>query len=237
MSHRVKIIRFIIYINELFFFYPKLRKFYKKQLTNKPLTVIDVGANRGQTIDFFLKNFNIFNLFAFEPNTILFRNLKQKYSRTINVNLHNLGVCFSKGKRLFNVNILDETSSFENINVKSQYAIKKAKILGVKIKELVDESYMVNTTNLNDFILETQLKNIDIIKIDVEGHEYEVLRGLFSKDLKTKTNYIQIEVHHGDMYSNNVTEINELLLLNNYKLLKSISHGFGNFSDLIYGLN
>ena len=37
------------------------------------------------------------------------------------------------------------------------------------------------------------------------------------------------------MYSNNVTEINELLLLNNYKLLKSISHGFGNFSDLIYG--
>jgi hypothetical protein len=54
------------------FFYPKLKRFYKKNLKKTNINILDVGANKGQSIDFFLKvNSNIAKIDAFEPNNKL----------------------------------------------------------------------------------------------------------------------------------------------------------------------
>ena len=55
MNLRTKIIQKLIHINESVFFYPALKRFYRKELAGSKLNIIDVGANKGQSIDFFLK--------------------------------------------------------------------------------------------------------------------------------------------------------------------------------------
>ena len=237
MSLRIKIIQYLIHINELIFFYPKLKRFYKNRISKKNVVIIDVGANKGQTIDLFINIYDSYEIYAFEPNKKLYYELKKKFFKNKNIHLQNAGVSEKRGELIFNENILDETSSFEDINLNSEYAFKKAKILGVKINELVKDSYLSEVITLHDFILEQQLKAIDILKIDVEGHELKVLKGLFKTRLKNRINYIQIESHNDDMYPNKMKEINKLLTLNNFKLLKSIKHGFGDFNELIYVLN
>ena len=61
--------------------------------------------------------------------------------------------------------------------------------------------------------------------------------GLFSGSLNTKIKYVQIESHNNDAYPNKMKEINKLLALNNFVMLKSIKHGFGDFDELIYVLS
>jgi hypothetical protein len=57
MNIRIKFIQFLININENIIFYPRLRTFYKSRKSDQyNMTIIfDVGANKGQSIDFFSK--------------------------------------------------------------------------------------------------------------------------------------------------------------------------------------
>ena len=73
----LKILTFLISIID----YSNKKKvliFFKYKLNKEPLTIIDIGAHKGETIDFFIKNFNINKIFSFEPNTDLFFQLKNK---------------------------------------------------------------------------------------------------------------------------------------------------------------
>ena len=236
MSLRIKIIQYLININELIFFYPKLRKFYKNYSSKEKAIIFDVGSNKGQSIDFFNNIYDSCEIYAFEPNVKLNQKLKKKYDNK-NIILHNLGVSEKKGELILNENILDETSSFEKMKEDSMYAFKKAKILGVKIDNLIAKSYYVKTISLCEFLKTKNIQIIDVLKIDVEGHEYKVLKGLFNGRLKTKIKFIQIENHINDAYSNQMKEIDELLSHNKYVLSKSFKHGFGDFEELVYVLN
>ena len=54
----------------------------------------------------------------------------------------------------------------------------------------------INVVNLSEFILNNE-KKIDILKIDTEGYEYNILRGIHKLDFK-KIRYIYFE-HHYDL--------------------------------------
>ena len=64
-------------------------------------------------------------------------------------------------------------------------------------------------------------KNVDLLNIDVEGHEYQVLKGINFK--KNKFKIILIEISHFNKESNkNAKKIRSLLLRNNYKYVKDL---------------
>jgi len=118
----------------------------------------------------------------------------------------------------------------------SDYLKMKSSILGVKPQNIIKESYPVKVTTLNDFIIRNEILEIDVLKIDTEGHEFECLDGLFnSKNIKD-IKIIQFEIHFDDMYLNNKSygEIKNLLNSNGYFEIKKIKHGFGNFYDAFY---
>ena len=62
---RIKLISFLLHISELYLFYPRLRKFYKKAIQKSDPLIIDVGSNKGQTIDFFLSIFPNCEMYGF----------------------------------------------------------------------------------------------------------------------------------------------------------------------------
>jgi FkbM family methyltransferase len=235
---RIKLLQALIEFNERVIFYPKLRKFYRKNVMSQKPTILDVGANKGQMISFFLSIFPDCNIYAFEPNAELFKKLVIKYKAQQNVHLFNKGVSNEKGKLLFNESILNETSTFEELNYDSQYLKIKSKILGIRPEKIIKRSYEVEVITLADFINEQNLAYIDVLKIDTEGHEFKCLLGLFKTNAKYPIQFIQLEEHNDDMYKNKISEeqISSLLGENEFILFEKIKHGFGDFHELIYGI-
>lgn len=230
---RIFIIRKLLGLIENIFYEKKLIKFYKKIFFQNRLNyVIDVGVNRGQSINLFQKINKNVEINGFEPNPSLFDKLILKYSNNPKITIYNLGCSENNGKKLFYENILDESSGFEEINYKSEWVKKKSKILGIKSKNLIDKKYYVNVIALSEFLKPKQ--TIDLIKIDVEGHEYMVLKGLFKKYIDVK--FIQFEVHNDNMYKNSIDYIKIVDLLNDNRFfeLKTIKHSFGNINDVIF---
>jgi FkbM family methyltransferase len=233
----IKVLKKLIDINESLFFERRLRSFYKRIPTIN--TVIDVGANKGQSIDFFLKINPECKIFSFEPNPNLFKLITNKYKTNPNIRIFNFGVSEYSGEKIFFENIFDYTSSFEELNMNSVYLQKKSKILGVKKDALIKRSYHVKTISLKEFIETHKISKIDVLKIDTEGHEYSCLLGLFKTPPITNIRYIQLEHHEDDMYKNknDFSQMNLLLTSNKFFLDKKIKHGFGNFYELIYRSN
>ena len=228
---RLKLITTLIHYNELLIFYPRLAKFYKSAINKKDPVILDVGSNKGQTIDFFLKHFSKARIYGFEPN----RKLVEKYKKYPNVSIANIGVSDQSGKLLFKETVTDETSTFEELNYDSEYLKMKARVLGVDPRNIVKKSYEVDVTTLADFIKNNKIGNIDVIKIDTEGHEYKCLVGLFKGD-KLSASFIQLEQHNDDMYANKASEetISSFLATHNFSLFSRIKHGFGDFDEVIY---
>lgn len=232
---RVKLIQTLIQLDEDIFFYPKVSKFYKQKAIVENPVIFDVGANKGQSIDFFLKLYPAARIFAFEPNRGLYQKLVAKYKEKPNVRLYNNGVSDKTGSLLFYENVMDETSSFEPPNLESEYLARKAKILGVAKEDIIANRYEVPVVSLTEFARKEGFKKVDILKVDVEGHEISVFKGLFTDpSFKLDVGYIQFEHHEDDMYKNNFRDIEVLLTANGFVQNGKIKHGFGDFYEVFF---
>lgn len=237
MNIRTQIVQKLVHVNEAIFFYPKLKRFYIENLKKESISILDVGANKGQSIDFFLKVNPNAEFDAFEPNKKLFVYLQNKYKAFDKIRLHNFGVSNIKRELVFHENILDETSTFEELNLDSKYLEKKAKVLGVTKENIIVANYKVNVIRLVDFLKENPNIEYDVLKIDVEGHELQCLQGLFAEDKTVlPIRFIQLESHNDDMYlsNNQYQDIKTILNKNGFEKIAEIKHGFGDFAEIIF---
>ena len=76
-----KIIIFIIGFFD-FFHKRKIIKFLKKKKFNEYKLILDIGAHKGESIDFFLNSFNVKKIISFEASPINFEFLKIKKKKT-----------------------------------------------------------------------------------------------------------------------------------------------------------
>ena len=114
-----------------FFYKLKLLKFLKKIILNDFNLVLDIGAHKGESINFFLNNFKINKIISFEASPVNFDNLKnkevrlkKKFSKSI-IQLENMALGSSiESKKLKQ---FDESSSstLSQINENSKYFKKK----------------------------------------------------------------------------------------------------------------
>lgn len=131
-------------------------------LIEKGMTVVDVGANLGYYTLLAAKRVgDNGSVIAFEPNPFMFEIVQEnvRINGWKNVQTFKIAVSDSEGLRLLN--------------------IPKDNILGggsfrIMTKNEVAETITVNTVNLDSFL---QI-DPDIVKIDVEGAELEVFRGM-----------------------------------------------------------
>ena len=108
----------------------KIINFFKKYFTHGEIVVIDIGAHKGETIDLLLKNFNVKKIFAFEPNIKLFNSLikKEKYNDK-KISFFNCGVGMNEEERELNILIDSASSTFNTMNLNSNYYKRKNKIV------------------------------------------------------------------------------------------------------------
>lgn len=187
-------------------------KDYKKAI------FIDIGANKGIYSLLLAKEFRKLKIYGFEPVTVTFNYFVH------NIYLNNL----KKNIKTFNFGISNTSGNKKMIALKRKNYIQSGgysfKINKKKIhKDNIVEYYK---TKIGDQIIKFKKKNL-FIKIDVEGYEEKVLKGL-NKLMKNNKIFIQIEI-----FNKSFNLIDELLKKNNFYLVRKFEHKHSG-SDYFY---
>lgn len=219
----------------------KIINFLKRRGYKNFDTLFDVGAHHGESIRLFSKNFNIKNLYSFEPsfdNFLILKNnlkkLKKMFSKT-DIKIENFAFG-SENKSLIMKHMSESSSSTINdIDVKSKYFKKKSFFLYKKKNQDFFKEEKIIQKKISDYIFENKILNIDFLKIDTEGYEFNVLRG-FGNDL-SKVSLIMFEHHYHNMIIKKYKfrDINNMLVKNNFRQLYKSKMPFRKTFEYIYG--
>ena len=174
---------------------------------DKKINIIDVGASDGIASKFFMKKLNVSNILCFEPNIPYVKILKK-------LNYKNM--------RVYDYGIGERNANYKVFYPRYQFFKKNFDLVTYTFydkKELQKQINLDFKFNKNINIIQKQifLKKIDklnlkisLIKIDVNGHELSVIKGLRNIIKKDKPALI-IET------DKNINKINYYLGKFNYK--------------------
>ncbi len=210
--------------------------FLQKKSLKKELIIFDIGAHKGETLEIFLKNFEIKKIYCFEPNQKIFNNLENnKKFKDKKISFFNFG--FGDKQEYKSLNIFSDTSSstFNSINQKSKYYQRKKKILNPFSDHFFSENTLSKIETISNFIIKNNIPHIDILKIDTEGYEYNILKGIKKTDFN-KINFIYFEHHYDLMIEKNYkfSDIDKLLNENNFQKVLKIKMKFRKTFEYIY---
>ena len=108
-------------------------------------------------------------------------------------------------------------------------------LFGNTLKKVIEKQVHVKIIKLDNYINNNlNIDIIDILKIDTEGYEYYVLKGIENNIKKIKVIYF--EHHFDDMIikNYNLTDIHNYLLKNNFKKYFKIKMKFRKSFEYIY---
>lgn len=174
-------------------FYEPDMEFFFEDLKRKNIVIneiIDVGANIGIITSYIKYLWKSSKVYAFEAEPFTFNHLENllKTNNIKDINCYNLAVSSSEDSYL-----KFDTTNSHNI---SQY-------MGGVISENGDTT--IKTVTLDKFIDENNIK-VDLIKIDVDGHEIEVFNG----SMKSIEKFLPIVIFE---YATNLTSKEDLNLI------------------------
>jgi FkbM family methyltransferase len=133
-----------------------------------PKVIFDIGANVGQTVDFYQDLYPKAHVYSFEPIPSTFKRLKNHCIEMSNVSCFDLA--FGEKEESQRIKILaDANSVLNSLNTDVQADLTSS-----------DEGYQsaeVKVKKLDDFAKENKITHIDLLKIDTEGFEMPVLHG------------------------------------------------------------
>lgn len=163
---------------------------------NEDSLFIDLGSGAGEEIELCVSK--KIEVHSFEPNKTLFDKLYKKYANNPKVKLLNLAAWNVDGKaRLF------AKDSFKNNGGCTLYR-SKANVNPSKF-------IYVNTIDIGKYINDLN-RNVDVLKIDIEGAEFIILERLLTSDCIKKIKTIFCEDHRRKMGSKTWRRHREIIL-------------------------
>ncbi len=219
-----KIIIFLINFFD-FFHKRKIIKFLKKENFNEYEIIFDIGAHKGESIDFFLNNFNVKKIISFEASPINFEFLKTKKKKldekfkNSKIVIENIGLGSINETKPLKQFYESSSTTFSEINEDSKYFKKKFNIINPFRNKKIYNEIQINLETLDEYIKKNNFEFINLIKIDTEGFEYDILKGL--KDNINNIHLILFEHHYDNMIKKKYTfsDINELLVKKNFIMI------------------
>ena len=169
----------------------------------------EVGANFCQDSFFVNKYMSIpkKNIFCFEPANHIYEKIKYN-----GLNVFKYAVSNYDGKANFNITNTDETKLPLNSGISSLKRNRSENVIELGTEE-------VECIKLSTFIKNNYIENIDFLKIDAEGNDFEVLQGLEDKIKIVKV--IQIECSLKPIFDGEVVfyDINNFLHKSKFSLV------------------
>ena len=173
---------------------------YKRLLPNTVTqTLIDIGANIGQTTKFMRREFPHATIHAFEPIPDAFSILKDRTSSMCHVILHNTAISDSDGIMTIKYLGTSQQNSLDSSRLDSNPSAKQA---------------MISLATLDAVCSKHRISMIDVLKTDTEGHDTHVLRG--AKSLLSsgaiKVVVTEVTFDRMDRLHTSFSDIDEILL-------------------------
>jgi FkbM family methyltransferase len=157
-----------------------LSKFAKTIDANNVPIIFDVGSNQGQ---FACAAYKILGkqvrMHCFEPSRITFNTLEKNLDGYSNIQLHNFGLGDSDEE--ITLYAEEELSGCASLYDRQHFGS------GMRLKETV------RLKSLDDFCAKNGIEHIHYLKLDVEGHELNVLKGAAQMLSSGAIDWIQFE--------------------------------------------
>jgi FkbM family methyltransferase len=139
---------------------------------NKESVVFDLGGYHGEFSEKINSKYGS-KIYLFEPIEEFFKIAAQKLSAYPNVKCFQFAIGVENKTDYFNL-AANETSSFSNQNARKEE---------------------VRIVHIGDFLSEQKILKIDLIKINIEGGEYDILDYLLKNGLINRFVNLQIQFH------------------------------------------
>ena len=230
----LKIIAIIFFdIIDLYYHQKRIIKFIREKKINIKI-FFDVGSHMGTYSDLILRDFKKCKVFMFEPQITIFKKIEIKYKNNKNIKIYNYAISDRSTLKTIYINRHDLTSGLSIFNKKSSNYLKlKAKLFGTTSSGMILKKTKVKTKKLSEIMRLNNTKKIDLAKIDTEGHEHEVLKGIQGNIKKIR--YILIEFRSDKIYlSYNPKKIHNYLIKNDFVLENTYKFPFTTWEDRFY---
>lgn len=147
-------------------------KFRYNYNLNKDSIVFDVGGYQGKWSSKINELYNC-NIFIFEPIKSYYEKLTIDFNGNQNVKIFNFGLSNKNSK--ISINILGDGSSI---------------YIDGKNKETIE------LKSIESFIINENINSVDLLKLNVEGEEYNIMESIFESGLQNKIINYQIQFHN-----------------------------------------
>jgi FkbM family methyltransferase len=163
-----------------------VQKIYNKYLEgNKYNTVIDVGANVGLWSEYVRSIADVNKVYMVEPNTVALDILHNSFDGNDDTVIVDSAMSDIDGKLEFFVNQ-------DNSTVSSMVKEHKHGAGGS-----LDTTYFVNSVRFDTLIKQENIENVNLMKVDIEGAEYDLFNSMSEQDF-AKVDNILSEYHLND---------------------------------------
>jgi FkbM family methyltransferase len=145
----------------------------------RDMTIVDIGANIGVTVDHFRKFAK--KVYAVEPDPMHFKALakNKEFNNWDNVELFNVAMADKNGTSHLSQNAHNQTCN----SITNNYG---------------DEGFEVETVSMDTFFEQNGIEHVDFMKFDPEGAEELILYSDGFKKVASKIDAIECEFHHND---------------------------------------
>ena len=178
-----------------------------RRLKGDDIVIFDVGANVGQSVEGFKKYFPKARMYTFEPSGKAFALLEKKASAYSNVSPYKVALGAQSGEMTLFENSSSDMNSFLEMGSGGSGEIIGQTVVPVK--------------TIDQFCLENAITQIDILKIDAQGFDFEVIKGAKESIFSNKVKLLYFEIIFSEMYKNvpRFSEIYDFLLDHDFVLI------------------
>ena len=143
---------------------------------DKSSVVFDVGGFLGDYADAIYQKFGC-RIYLFEPVPLFYKECVKRFSGNPSIVCLNYGLSSKSG--WFAINLKNNESSFNKIET------------GVLTQQ-------AEVRSITDTVAELGIEIIDLIKINIEGGEFDLLPQIIDSGLIKRTKYVQVQFHNFD---------------------------------------
>ena len=161
------------------------KKLLKENIKKREIVLVDIGTNVGNYVEFINKIFKIKTLYCFEPQIDLIKNLEE--------------ISYVKKKYIFPF-ALSNTQKLKNFyqyDIASQSSFHK-QVKNYNSLQKVRKVHKMKTSTF-DKVFNKNL-NIDFCKIDAQGEDFNILKGMKKNLKKGNIKILKVEVCFSRMY-------------------------------------